>query len=76
MGLTDKFKDLTEMARDAAVEHKDQVNQAVQKAGELADERTGRRYHDQLAKAGAKAEAFLEDLQPTKIDEPVPPGDS
>jgi len=63
MGLTDKLNDLTDLARETAVEHKDQVNEAVQKAGQLADERTGGRYHDQIAKAGAKAEAYLEDLE-------------
>jgi len=76
MGLTDKLKDLTDKAVDTAVEHKDQVQQAVQKAGQLADERTGGRYHDQLAKAGAKAAAFLEDLRPTEAREPEPPAGS
>ena len=73
MGLTDKFKDLTDLAKETAAEHKDEVNQAVQKAGQLADERTGGRYHDQIAKAGAKAEAFLEDLDAGKTRDTEPP---
>jgi hypothetical protein len=75
MGLTDKLKDLTDMAKEAAAEHQDEVNQAVRKAGQLADERTGGRYHDQIAKAGAKAEALLEDLQ-QKTKDPEPPAGS
>jgi DNA-binding protein H-NS len=61
MGFADKLNQLTKKAKDAAVEHKDQVEQAVEKAAVAADQRTGGKYHDQLANAEAKADAYLED---------------
>lgn len=61
MGFADKLNQLTKKAKDAAVDHKDQVEQAVEKATGLADQRTGGQYHDQLLKAEAKADAYLED---------------
>lgn len=61
MGFADKLNQLTKKAKDAAADHKDQVENAVAKAAVLADQRTGGQYHDQLAKAEAKAEAYLED---------------
>ncbi len=61
MGFADKLNQLTKRAKDAAVEHKDQVDKAVEKATVAADQRTGGQYHNQLAQAEAKAEAYLED---------------
>ncbi len=60
MGFADKLNQLTKKAKDAAVDHKDQVEKAVEKAAVLADQRTGGKYHDQVAKAEAKADAYLE----------------
>jgi ElaB/YqjD/DUF883 family membrane-anchored ribosome-binding protein len=62
MGLADRLKGLTKKAEDAAVEHKDQIHQAVEKAEVTADERTGGRYHEQIQKAGAKADSFVDGL--------------
>jgi len=63
MGFADKLNQLTKKAKDAAVDHKDQVEKAVEKAAVLADQQTGGKYHDQVAKAEAeaKADAYLED---------------
>jgi MT0933-like antitoxin protein len=50
----------------------------VQKAEAAADQRTGGKYHDQVVKAGEKADAFVENLKPTtrrgapKPAEPLP----
>jgi hypothetical protein len=63
MGLADRLKDLRKKTEDAAVEHKEQIHQAVQKAGAAADERTGGKYHEQIRKAGAKADAFVDSLE-------------
>lgn len=38
----------------------DQVEQAVERAAGVADQRTSGQYHDQLLKAEAKADAYLE----------------
>ncbi|MBA3806946.1 MAG: antitoxin [Solirubrobacterales bacterium] len=65
MGFADKLKDLTKKAQDTAVEHKDQIHQAVEKAEVMADQRTGGKYHDKIAQAGTKAETYVENLKPT-----------
>lgn len=63
MGFADKLKNLTTKAEDAAATHKDQVHKAVLKAEEAADRQTGGQYHDQILKAGQKADAFVQDLE-------------
>jgi hypothetical protein len=64
VGITDRLKDLRKKADDTSAEHKDQIQAAVEKAEVAADERTGGKYHDQIAKAGAKVEANVENLKP------------
>jgi ElaB/YqjD/DUF883 family membrane-anchored ribosome-binding protein len=68
MGITDRLKNLTKRAEDSAVEHKDQIHEAVQRAETAADERTGGKYHEQIQKAGAKADAFIDNLKPTDAE--------
>jgi hypothetical protein len=53
MGITDRLKDLRKKAEDAAAEHKEQIQQGVEKAEAAADQRTGGKYHEQIAKGGA-----------------------
>jgi hypothetical protein len=62
MGLSDRIKDLRSKAEDAVTEHKDQIQQTVQKVGQAADQRTGGKYSEQIQKAGAKASGFVEGL--------------
>jgi ElaB/YqjD/DUF883 family membrane-anchored ribosome-binding protein len=62
MGLADRFSQLTKRAKDTAAEHKDQVEQAIQKAAAAADQQTGGKYHDKIVKAEAKAEDYVENL--------------
>jgi hypothetical protein len=66
MALTDKFKDLRNKAGDAVLDRKDQIEQAVQKAGDAADKRTGGRYHEQIQNAGDKAASFVDGLEQTQ----------
>ncbi len=68
MGFADKLKILTKKAEDEAATHKEQVHKAVLKAEEVADQRTGGQYHDQILKAGHKADDFVDGLK-----EPDPP---
>jgi F0F1-type ATP synthase membrane subunit b/b' len=63
MALGDRLKDLRSKAEDAMVERKDQIEQAVERAGALADEKTGGKYHDQIQKAGGKAVGYVESLK-------------
>ena len=62
MGLSDRLKDLRSKAEDAVVDHKDQIQQTVQKVGEAADQRTGGKYHEKIQQAGEKATGFVEGL--------------
>ena len=62
MGLSDRLKDLRSKAEDAVVEHKDQIQQTVQKVGEAADQRTGGKYHEKIQKAGEKATGFVDGI--------------
>ncbi len=64
MGFADKLKRLTQKAKAAAAEHPDQIQHAVEKAGTVADRRTGGKYHDRIARAGTKVETYVEDLKP------------
>ncbi len=70
MGLTDKLKNLSKKAETLAVEHKDQIQGATQKAEQAIDKRTGGRYHDKIEKAGAKADSLLDRLEPTAASQP------
>ena len=77
MGLSDRLKDLRKKAEDTAAEHKEQIDQAVEKAEAAADQRTEGRYHEQIGKAGAKAEAYVQNLKPEEkqADEAPPTQD-
>jgi hypothetical protein len=62
MDIADRLKGLAKQAEDAAVEHKDQLHEAVQKAEAAADQRTQGKYRERIQKAGAKAHALVEKL--------------
>jgi hypothetical protein len=55
MGLGDKFKDIAKQAQNAVVEHKDQLHDAVDAAGVVADRKTRGRHTAKIAKFGQKA---------------------
>jgi MT0933-like antitoxin protein len=63
MGLADRLKDLRKTAERTAVEHEDEIKQALQKAEVTVDQRTGGKYRDQMQKATAKADALIEGLK-------------
>jgi hypothetical protein len=66
MGIADRLRNLTRKAEETAVEHKDQIHEAVQKAETTADQRTGGKYHEPIQQAGAKADAFVDRLKETE----------
>lgn len=55
MGLRDKLTGLREQAQDAVVEHKDQIQNAMETAGAAVDRKTHGKYTDKIAKYGQKA---------------------
>jgi hypothetical protein len=50
MGLLDDAKGLADKAKGLVKGHEDQVEQAVEKAGDLIDDKTGDKYKDQVDK--------------------------
>ncbi len=60
MGFSDRLKELGEKAKDAATEHKDQINQAVETAGVVADRKTGGKYRDKIHRATQKTGEYVE----------------
>jgi hypothetical protein len=73
MGISDRLKQLTKRAENTAAEHKDQIKEAVDKAEVTADQRSGGKYHDQIAGAAAKAQSYVEKLEPDASEKPSPP---
>ncbi|MGH2869938.1 MAG: antitoxin [Solirubrobacteraceae bacterium] len=76
MGLSDKLKQFGDKAKEAAGEHRDQISQAVETAGAVADRRTRGKYTDKIAKATTKTEGMVDRLASEKGAEepaPVPP---
>lgn len=70
MTLADRLKEMLGKAEQTAAEHKDQIHQAVEKAEQTADLKTGGKYHEQIAKAGAKVETYVENVKPTASGAP------
>lgn len=75
MAFTDRLKKLASKAEDEAATHKAQIHEAVVKAEQTADQRTGGQYHDEILKAGEKAHALVDDLKepdsPTSVSAPA-----
>ena len=80
MGIADRLKDAAKKAEETAAEHKDQIREAVHKAQDVADQRTGGKYSEQLQKAAAKADGVVDRLkdpdQPPADAAPVPAPDA
>ena len=53
------LEDMAGKAEELAKEHPDQVKQGVEKAGEVADEKTGGQHSEQIDKAEQAAEDRL-----------------
>jgi DNA-binding protein H-NS len=76
MGLADRLKGLTKKAEESVVENRDQIQQAVGKAGAAVDSRTGGKYHEQIQKAEVKTGEMIDKLEPAEtapaVDPPQP----
>ena len=62
MAFSDKLKQFGDKAKEAASEHRDQISQAVETAGAVADRRTKGRYTDKIVKATTKTEGMVDRL--------------
>lgn len=72
MSLSDKARQLADKAQQYAAGNKDKIAKGVEKAERVADAKTGGRYHDQITKAGQKADDMVAKL-PTKPEQPHTP---
>ncbi|HZE14237.1 MAG TPA: antitoxin [Mycobacterium sp.] len=60
MGLRDKLTGLREQAQEAVAEHKEQIQNAMESAGAIADRKTHGKYTDKITKYGQKATDAVE----------------
>jgi MT0933-like antitoxin protein len=74
MGLSDKLKQLGDKAKETAGEHRDQISQAVETAGAVADRRTKGKYTDKIVKATTKTEGMVDRLANEKPSSDPPAG--
>jgi DNA-binding protein H-NS len=63
MGIPDRLRQLTKKAENTAAQHKDQIKEAAEKAETTADQRSGGKYHEQIAGAATKAKSFVDRLE-------------
>lgn len=59
MGFMDNVKGLVDKGKELAAEHPDKVNQAIEKAGDLADNTTGGKFSGQVDAAENAAKNAL-----------------
>ena len=59
MGFLDKIK---KTAKDAAEDHGDKIEGAIDKVADIADDKTGGKYSDQIEGGAEKAKGAVEDL--------------
>ena len=59
MGFLDKIK---KTAKDAAEDHGDTIEGAIDKVADIADDKTGGKYSDQIEGGAEKAKGAVEDL--------------
>jgi hypothetical protein len=74
MNFLDKLKGLGDKAEDLAADHKDEVQGAIDKAGNFVDDKTGGKYHDKIEDAEAKADDFVEGLDGDEAEAKTQPG--
>ena len=80
MGFLDKLKgkqgDLVGKAKELAVEHGDKVESAIDKVGDVVDQRTKGKYAEKIDSAQAKAKDALEQerIKQGKADPLTEPG--
>lgn len=61
MGFLDNVKGIVEKGQDLASEHSDKVHDAIDKVADVADEKTGNKYGDQIDKAAEVAKGAVQE---------------
>lgn len=55
--------DFVEKAKEVAAENKEQVEEGIDKAANVIDDKTGAKYSDQIEDGADKAKEYVEDLE-------------
>ncbi|WP_018501051.1 antitoxin [Parafrankia discariae] len=63
--MFDRLKDLKDKAEDLAEEHDDKIVDGLEKAGDIADDRTGGKYGDKIDIGVDKAQDYVRKLGET-----------
>jgi hypothetical protein len=66
MGIGDKFDELKQTAEEMIRQHPDKVEQGIDKAEHLADERTGGKYTEQIGKGAEQLKRRLGEQPPSR----------
>ncbi len=59
MGFMDSVKGLVDKGQELAAEHSDKVQEVIDKAADLADEKTGGKYSEHIDKAAEAAKKVV-----------------
>jgi hypothetical protein len=60
MGFMDKFKGMFGKGMEAAADHADKVEDGIDKVADVADDKTGGKYSDQIDSGAEKAKDLVE----------------
>ena len=63
MGFLDNVKGLVEKGQELAAENSDKVHDAIDKVADIADDKTGNKYGDQIDKAAEAAKKAVPEQQ-------------
>ncbi|MFI9506133.1 antitoxin [Nocardia sp. NPDC052566] len=72
MSLADTLKGLVGKGKEAAAKNADKINEAVDKAGNFIDEKTGHKYSDKIEKGKEAAKNAVPTEQAEAAPEPPP----
>jgi hypothetical protein len=61
MALSDKLNELKDKAKEMVGQHGDKADDAVDRAGKFADDKTGNKHSDQIRQGADKAKEGLRD---------------
>lgn len=73
MSFMDTLKGLVDKGKHLAGQHPDQVDQTIDKAGDIANEKTGGKYAGHVDKAQDAAKKYLHPETPGQPEAPKPP---
>jgi hypothetical protein len=73
MSLADSLKGLVDKGKEAAAKNAGKINEAVDKAGDFVDQKTGGKYSDKIDKVQEAAKKAVPTDKPAPGEPPAPP---